>query len=218
MEPPTKVERDLEEKQITARRLFAAAISSGVWIYGIMILRWEIFEVQLFFVFDIFLFMSFTFLRVLFSMDGDKNFFNGLFMRMVFGLLVGVLGFRIVYLTAGVNLFSGEVFEYISQPPNVWAYSILILNYFGYFIHDYLYTGYFKVSNPFAEGTANFVCMMIMGIVVGITLNFADKVHTELYFRLYAVGISVARFFIEVFLSFKSRTFFSNNKPERDST
>jgi hypothetical protein len=197
------------------KRIAAAGISSIVWLIGIFILHWNIYELHFLFMLDMFLFLGFGCLRVIFSQDRDKTFFTNLPIRILFGLIVFVLGGGIVGTFASINPLDSDSTQHFIDSPNHWTYGIIIINYAGFFIHDFIYTGKYKISNPFVEGCSDFISLLIMVFIIAAALSHAGDTQTEDHEKIYwlfsSVGIIAARFGLEVFLSLKTRTFLDSD-------
>jgi hypothetical protein len=197
------------------KRIAVAGISSTIWLIGIFVLHWDTFELHYLFMLDMFLFLAFGYLRVIFSLDRDKTFFVNFRGRLVFGFIVSACGGGMVAAFSAINPISYGSFHHFIYSPNHWTYDIIIINYTGFFVHDFIYTGKYKISNPFVEGSADFISVLIMVFVIGAALMSAPDTRTEEHARIYwlfsSVGIIAARFGLDVFFSLKARTFLDSD-------
>lgn len=194
------------------KQVVFSAINCLVWLIGITVLKWDTFDVDFIFMLDMSLFLIFGVLRILISMDGQTNFFNGFAGRLYFAAMVLCFAGAIIFYVSPINLFSKGLFHYLIFSPNWWTYSLMILNYCGYFAHNFLYSRYYKIANPFVEGSSDFICVVFMGIIISSTLNFITN--ADHYAVIYAIGLVFARFTSDIFFSVKSRTFLKNTNEK----
>lgn len=202
-------------KPSKTKSVIACAVNTAVWIFGILFLEWNRYDVHVFLLVDLVLFVSFSSLRIVLSFDNDESLFSNLFPRIYLAAMVFVLAGYLSY-TATVSSLPEDfnVLEHITQSPSRWTYGALFINYSGYFFHDFVLSGVFRKANPYVEAIVDFLSVVATIVIIMVFILFANTgKRSASYFHAYAIGFVVARFAWEVFIALRSRTFLKNEEP-----
>src|SRR5438046_2437661 len=128
-----------------SRRIIAAAVNSAVWIFGVLVLRWDRYDVHVFLLVDLMLFVSFSALKVIVSLDDDASFFSDLFPRLYFAAMLFAFGGFLAYHATTSSLPDDfHVRAFLTASPARWSYGAVFVNYSGYFFYDFLLSGAYK--------------------------------------------------------------------------
>jgi len=199
-----------------AKRIIAAGVNSAVWIFGVLVLRWDRYDVHVFLLVDLMLFVSFSALKVIVSLDGDASFFSDLFPRLYFAAMLFAFGGFLAYHATTSSLPDDfHVGAFLAASPARWSYGVVFVNYSGYLFHDFLWSGAYKKANPYVEAIVDFLSVVFTVVIVSVFLVLADpERRSDAFYRMFAVGFVLARFGWEVFVALRGRTFLANAEPE----
>ncbi len=182
-------------------RLIATGINCLIWLTGLLLLHWGTYEVHAVYTLNILLHLAFCAFRIIASLDGQPRFASGLFGRIYFAGIVFVFG-------SGIGLVMGGIvpdrsfFWWLVHSPNHWAYTFMVLNYCGYFFHDFLYNGTYKKSTAALEGVLGFFGMLILAFSIILIEQFAGPKGSASFDIWWAVGIIFSQLVLEAFYSY----------------